>query len=54
MIPGYSCADDHSCGIHPVYQSLLNPKELESYSSLNVRSRDKSCKYGNNDHKFCL
>ena len=40
VIPGYSNADDQSYGIHPVYQSLLNPKELKSNSSLNVPSRD--------------
>ena len=36
MIPGYSYADDQSYSIHPVYQSLLNPKELKSNSSLNA------------------
>ena len=39
MIPGYSYADDQSYRIHPVYQSLLNPKELKSNSPLNVLSR---------------
>ena len=39
VIPGYSYADDQSYGIHPVYQSLLNPKELKSNSYLNVLSR---------------
>ena len=30
VIPWYSYADAQSYGINPVYQSLLNPKELKS------------------------
>ena len=41
MIPGYSYADDQSYDIRPVYQNLLNSKELKSNSSLNVPSRDR-------------
>ena len=41
MIPGYSYADDQSYGIHPVSQSLLNPKELKSNSFLNVPPHDR-------------
>ena len=40
VIPGYS-DDDQSYGIHPVYQSLLNHKELKSNNSLNVPSPDR-------------
>ena len=41
VIPGYSYADDQSYGIHPVYQSLMNPREWKSNSSLNVPSCDR-------------
>ena len=41
VVPGYSYADDQSYGINPVYQSLLNPKELKSNSSLDAPSRDR-------------
>ena len=41
VIPWYSYADAQSYGINPVYQSLLNPKELKSNSSLNVPSCDR-------------
>ena len=41
VIPGYSYADDQSYDIRPVYQNLLNSKELKSNSSLNVPSRDR-------------
>ena len=34
VIPGYSYANDQSYGIHPLYQSLLRPKELKTNSSL--------------------
>ena len=41
MIPGYSHADDQTYDIHPVYQSLLIPKELRSNCSLNVPSHNR-------------
>ena len=41
VIPGYSHANDQSYGIHPVYQSLLIPKELRSNCSLNVPSHNR-------------
>lgn len=41
MIPGYAHADDQSYGIHPVYQSLLIPKELRNNCSLNVPSHNR-------------
>ena len=40
VIPGYSNTDDQPHGIHPDYQSLLNPKELYQNISLNVPSGD--------------
>ena len=41
VIPGYSHADDQTYDIHPVYQSLLIPKELRSHCSLNVPSHNR-------------
>ena len=41
VIPGYSHADDQTYDIHPVYQSLLIPKELRSNCSLNVPSHNR-------------
>ena len=41
MISSYSNTDDQPYRIHPIYQSLLNPKELNQNISLNVPPGDR-------------